>query len=199
LYLQTKEQVHHASLAPVGQLLSPNAAAAAAAAAIRVAMAVAIGLRGILCRGVKEVRLCNAKTQFGFWYNFFYLPAMADDALDARRGNLYGISTLSGNWFEDRIQHTKGSTTDGLRGDKYTFEDGNNNSVVRQKESAISVCLIPDKNTGKAVGIASAERYRRAANNPTTRVFPGCKEGTLATTSTYASAARRNPPLFRFD
>ena len=59
---------------------------------------------------------------------------MADDALDARRGNLYGISTLSGNWFEDRIQHTKGSTTDGLRGDKYTFEDGNNNSVIRQKD-----------------------------------------------------------------
>jgi hypothetical protein len=118
-------------------------------------------------------------------YLSFYLPVMADDALDARRGNLYGISTLSGNWYEDRIQQTKGSTTDGLRGDKFTFEDGVGNSVVRQKESAISVCLIPDKNSGKAVGIAAAERYRRAANNPTTRVFPGCKEGTLATTSTY--------------
>ena len=108
-----------------------------------------------------------------------------DDALDARRGNLYGVSTLAGNWFEDRVQQTKGSTTDGLRGDTYTFTDGAGHSVVRQKESAISVCLVPNKDGGKAVGIAAAERYRRAANNPTTRVFPGCKEGVLATTSTY--------------
>lgn len=108
-----------------------------------------------------------------------------DDALDARRGNLYGVNTLSGNWFEDREQHTKGSTTDGLRGDTYTFTDGVSKSVVRQKESAISVCVVPNKDGGKAVGIAAAERYRRAANNPTTRVFPGCKEGVLATSSTY--------------
>jgi len=118
---------------------------------------------------------------------------MSDDALDARRGNLYGTNTLSGNWFEDRLQKTKGSTTDGLRGDTYTFNDGVGNSVVRQKESAISVCLVPDKNGGKAVGIAAAERYRRAANNPTTRVFPGCSDGTLASTSTYAT-----PPFLHY-